>query len=70
MNVVGHASKFLCEPQGSLIKDAALRNSSGTVVPYVLNAVTASRDLRINFHSNNVATPLHSGAVTTYGRKP
>ncbi len=57
-------------PPGSLIKDVAFRNSNGTVVLDVLNAGTASRDLRISFHGKNAATALPSGSVTTFVWKP
>ncbi|HEY1985891.1 MAG TPA: glycoside hydrolase family 30 beta sandwich domain-containing protein [Terracidiphilus sp.] len=77
--VLGQASKFVFpgavrvasdQPPGSRIKDVAFRNPNGSVVLYVLNAGTDSRDLRIAFHGKNVATTLPSGSVTTFVWKP
>ena len=72
--VLGHASKFLFpgavriasdEPAGTGIKDVAFRNANGNIVLYVLNAGTASQQVRIAFHGRTAAATLPGGSVTT-----
>jgi glucosylceramidase len=77
--VLGHASKFLFpgavrvasdEPAGTDIKDVAFRNSNGSLVLYVLNAETASREVRIAFRGKAAAATLPGGSITTLVWKP
>jgi glucosylceramidase len=77
--VLGHASKFLFpgavrvasdEPAGTDIKDVAFRNSNGSLVLYVLNAETASREVRIAFRGKAAAATLPGGSITTFVWKP
>jgi glucosylceramidase len=77
--VLGHASKFLFpgavrvasdEPPGTEVKDVAFRNSNGSLVLYVLNAGTASREVRIAFRGKTAAATLPGGSITTFVWKP
>jgi glucosylceramidase len=77
--VLGHASKFLFpgavrvvsdEPAGTDIKDVAFRNANGSLVLYVLNAGTTSREVRIEFRGKAAAATLPAGSISTFVWKP
>jgi len=77
--VLGQASKFLApgvvriasdEPAGGTLKDVAFRNPDGAVVLYMVNAGTASQELRIGFHGKIATTTIPAGSVATFVWKP
>jgi glucosylceramidase len=77
--VLGHASKFLLpgaarigsdEPAGTQLKDVAFQNPNGSVVLYVLNAGTASQNVRIVFHGKTATATIPAGSIATLTWKP